>query len=140
MTTSESEDNHLREVLNQALDAIEAGQRQHICRRCQQTSNTVIWHYDRDLEKLNACCPGFEITTEEDYWGIIIDCLETALEDPAAHYKQPQEHICDHSEAYGLEMFAFVVKLKDFTREIYTKFCLKKLIDGTWYVSIDCHT
>jgi hypothetical protein len=80
------------------------------------------------------------IKNEKSYWGVIIDCLETALEDPVNTHKKPEEPICSHKEALGLEMFAFVVQLDDFTREIYTKFCLKPLTDGTWYISIDCHT
>ncbi len=124
----------LEEILNCALDAIEEGRRNHIYQRGEP------WHLPRDLERLDACCPSDDIKNEESYWGVIIDCLETALEDPISYYKQPEEPICSNKEALDLEMFAFVVQLDDFTRKIYTKFYLKLLTDGTWYISIDCHT
>ena len=137
MTDSPSEE-FLKEILERALDAISAGLREHIYDI--RAGRKVAWHLDRDLEKLNACCPDFEITTESDYWGVVQDCLEVALSAPRKSYKQPKEKICSHDEADGLPMFAFVVRLPDFTRPIYTKFCLKEQSDGTWYVSIDCHT
>lgn len=139
MSEYHSED-QLKEILERALAALERGSYEHIYRRCPETGKRIAWHLDRDLERLNACCPKFEVGDEEAYFGIIMDCLEVALDDPAAHYKRPEKEICTHPEADGLEMFAFVVKLDDFTRPIYTKFCLKELSDGDWYVSIDCHT
>jgi len=125
----------LTTILNLALDALEKGRREHVYRRSGEP-----WHLANNLERLDACCPDFQIQTEEDYWEIILDCLETALSSPLLYYKQPQQPICSHQEAENLEMFAFVVPLEDFTREIYTKFCLNELSDGTWYISIDCHT
>ncbi len=130
----------LKEILERALAALESGRYDHIYRRCPNTGRRIVWHLDRDLERLNACCPKYQIKDERDYFEIIVDCLETALEDPAKHYQRPEEDICTHPEADGLEMFAFVVELEEFTREIYTKFCLKELSDGEWYISIDCHT
>ena len=128
----------LKEILERALDAISAGRYQHI--HDFRSGRTVAWHLERDLERLDACCPASRITTETDYWGVVQDCLEAALSAPEEAYKQPHDKICSHEEADGLEMFAFVVQLPDFTRPIYTKFCLKEQPDGTWYVSIDCHT
>lgn len=128
----------LKKILERALDAISAGHYQHI--HDFRSGRRVAWHLDRDLERLDACCPASRITNETDYWGIVQDCLEAALSAPEKTYKQPQDNICTHEEADGLEMFAFVVQLPDFTRPIYTKFCLKSQPDGTWYVSIDCHT
>lgn len=125
----------LTTILNVALDALEEGRREHIYRRANEP-----WHLANNLERLNACCPDFQIKTENDYWEIILDCLEIALSSPLDYYKQPQEPISSHKEAANLEMFAFVTKLEDFTRAIYTKFCLKEQSDGTWYISIDCHT
>lgn len=130
----------LREFLERALDATEEGRREHIYRRDHQTGRRVIYHLERDLEKLNACCLNYDITTEDSYWGVILDCLEAACENPLGSYRRPQEPFCSHAEALGSEMFAFEVKLEDFTHPIYTKFCLKEQPDGTWYVSIDCHT
>ncbi len=130
----------LKEILERALTALENGCREHIYRRCPETGRRIIWHLARDLERLNACCPKYQIDDEETYFEIITDCLEVALEDPSEHYKRPADYISTHPETDGLEMFAFVVELDDFTRPIYTKFCLKKLPDGDWYVSIDCHT
>jgi hypothetical protein len=130
----------LREILERALAALESGRYEHIYRRCPTTGRRVVWHLERDLERLDACCPKFKIADEETYFEIIFDCLEKALENPSKHYQPPEEDICTHPEAEGLEMFAFVVELDDFTRAIYTKFCLKELSDGEWYVSIDCHT
>jgi hypothetical protein len=127
----------LKEILERALDAIGAGRYDHIYD--VRSGRKVAWHFDRDLEKLDACCRD-RITTEEDYWGVVVDCLDAALNSPKESYKQPQERICSHEEADGLEMYPFVVQLPDFTRPIYTKFCLKEQSDGTWYVSIDCHT
>jgi len=125
----------LVDILERALSALEDGRRDHIYRRPHEP-----WHLARDLERLNACCPKFTINTEDDYWGIIVDCLEIALQSPEETYKPPQHNICTHQEAKDHIMYAFVVQLSDFTRRIYTKFCLKELTDGTWYISIDCHT
>jgi len=127
----------LKEILDRALDAISAGRYDHIYDI--RSGRKVAWHLERDLEKLDACCPTSRITSEEDYWGVVLDCLEAAFAAPRATYKEPQEKISSHEEADGLEMFAFVVQLPDFTRPIYTKFCLKEQSDGTWYISIDCH-
>lgn len=130
----------LTAILHQALEALESGRRGHIWRRSRdQPSGPVAWHLARDLEKLNSCCPDYTIADEDDYWGIITDCLETALINPLQSYKRPKDPISKHREALGLEMFALVVQLDDFTRPIYTKFCLKEQSDGTYYISIDCH-
>lgn len=139
MTGSHPEE-FLRTILERALDAIESGRSEHIYRRDHKTGKKVIYHLARDLEKLDACCSNSMVTTESDYWGVIQDCLESALSEPRNSFKQPEEKIASHKEVDGLEMFAFVVQLPDFTCPIYTKFCLKKQSDGTWYVSIDCHT
>ncbi len=128
----------LKGILDRALGALDAGRYQHIYDL--RAGRKVAWHLDRDLERLDACCPNSRITNETDYWGVIQDCLEFALSAPEKTYKQPQENCASHDEVDGLEMFAFVVQLPDFTRPIYTKFCLKEQTDGTWYVSIDCHT
>ena len=124
----------LTDILHRALKALEEGRYGHIFRRPNEP-----WHLARDLTRLNSCCPD-SIIKEEDYWGVIIDCLEAALEKPLTSYKKPEEPICSHKEAFDQEMFAFVVQLSDFTRPIYTKFCLNEQSDGTWYISIDCHT
>ena len=137
MIHSETE---LREILNRALDALEEGKRSHIYRRHPQTSRRMAYHLDRDLERLSTCCRDFPVTKEQTYWEIITECLEAALEDPLGTYKCPQEPICSHDEALGVEMFAFVVELPDFTKPIYTKFCLVELEDGALYASIRCHT
>jgi hypothetical protein len=131
-------DAFLKEILESAIDAVEDGRREHIYRR-DQTGRKVIWHFDNNLERLDACCK-FNITNEEDYWGVVLDCLEMALANPQGSYKEPEESTCSHDEALGNEMFAFVVQLEDFTRPIYTKFCLIDRSDGKWYISIDCHT
>jgi hypothetical protein len=128
----------LKEILESAIDAVGDGRRDHIYRR-DQTGRKVIWHFDNNLERLDACCK-FDIESEDDYWGVVLDCLEMALADPLGSYKHPQQPTCSHDEAYGNEMFAFVVQLEDFTRQIYTKFCLIEKFDGKWYISIDCHT
>jgi hypothetical protein len=138
MTGAHTEE-FLISILECALDAIEEGRREHIYRRDYKSGQKIIYHLARDLEKLDACCPDYPINNEIHYWSVIIDCLETALGNPLAAYKQPEEPICSHKEAHGSEMFAFVVQLEDFTRPIYTKFCLKQQTDGTWYISIDCH-
>jgi hypothetical protein len=130
----------LTEILERALTAIVEQRREHVCRWDYLSHRNVTWHYDHNLDRLNACCPGFTITTEDGYWGVVQDCLELALENPVETYKRPENPICSHREADGHEMYAFVVKLEDFTRPIYTKFCLKELADGTYYVSISCHT
>jgi len=116
----------LTTILNLALNALEKGRNGHIYRRSGEP-----WHLANNLERLNACCPDFQIKTEDDYWGVILDCLETALISPLDYYKQPQKPISSHKEAKNLEMFAFVTQLEDFTRPIYTKFCLKEQSDGT---------
>lgn len=139
MTGAHNEES-LRTILECALDAIEDGRREHIFRRDHETGRKVAYHQARDLERLDACCPKYTITSEQSYWGTILDCLEAALENPLATYSPPTEPICSHEEALGSEMYAFVVELEDFTRPIYTKFCLVEQTDGTWYVSIDCHT
>jgi len=128
----------LRNILECALDAMENGRYRHIYDL--RSGRKVAWHIERDLERLDACCPDSRVITEMDYWGVIQDCLELALSAPQKTYKQPLENRASHEEVDGLEMFAFVVQLPDFTRPIYTKFCLKEQSDGTWYVSIDCHT
>lgn len=125
----------LTDILHRALAALESGRRDHIYRRPGEP-----WHLPRDLEKLDACCPDSTIGDEEAYRDIILDCLEEALQDPIGTYKEPEEPICGHVEARGHQMFAFVVQLEDFTRPIYTKFCHIELTDGTWYISIGCHT
>lgn len=130
----------LTEILHRALDALESGRRGHIYRRSRETGAEEPFHLRRDLEKLDACCRDFDVKKESTYWEIIVDCLETALDDPRGAYKRPEKPICSHDEALALEMFSFVVQLEDFTRPIYTKFCLKEQTDGTWYISIDCHT
>jgi hypothetical protein len=130
----------LTDILQLALDALESGRRGHIYRRDPKSGKKVPYHLARDLDKLDACCPDFDVIKEATYWNIILDCLETALEDPSGTYKEPEEPICNHDEALDLEMFSFTVQLEDFTRPIYTKFCLKETNDGTWYISIDCHT
>lgn len=130
----------LRQILQQALDAISDNRYGHIYRRDFTTGQKIIYHLDRDLEKLNACCRDFPVTKEQNYWEIIIECLEAANEDPLGTYKRPQDPICSHIEARGSEMYAFEVQLEDFTRPIYTKFCLLEQKDGKLYVSIDCHT
>lgn len=128
----------LRDILHRALDAISENRYEPIYDI--RNGRRVAWHYERDIEKLNACCPSSDISEDDDYWGVVQDCLEAALENPSVSYKQPKNSKCSHHEALGLEMFAFVVKLPDFTRNIYTKFCLREKSDGQWYVSIDCHT
>ena len=125
----------LTDILHRALDALESGRHGHIYRRSGEP-----WHLFRDLEKLDACCPEATIQKEETYWGIILECLEEALQDPIGTYKEPEEPISNHKEALDHKMFAFIVQLEDFTCPIYTKFCLKEQTDGTWYISIDCHT
>ncbi|MDB4354094.1 hypothetical protein N9Z02_02205 [Akkermansiaceae bacterium] len=130
----------LTDILQRALDALESGRRGHIYRRSRETGEEEPFHLKRDLEKLDACCPDFDIIKEATYWDTILDCLETALDNPLATYKKPEKPICSHDEALNHEMFSFSVQLGDFTRPIYTKFCLKEQSDGTWYVSIDCHT
>jgi len=130
----------LRNLIERALDAIENGRREHIYRWDHTSGRKVAYHQARDLDSLDACCRQYDITTEKSYWMIILDCLEAALDDPLGTYTPPTEPICSHEEALGAEMHAFVVELEDFTRPIYTKFCLKEQTDGTWYVSIDCHT
>ena len=139
MTGARSEE-FLRNLLECALDAIENGRREHIYRRYHETGRKVAWHLESDLERLDACCRHYDITTEKSYWETILDCLEAALENPLASYKPPTEPVCSHEEAFGSEMHAFVVELEDFTRPIYTKFCIIEQTDGTSYVSIDCHT
>ena len=125
----------LREVLQQAWDAISDNRYEHIYDG--RNGRKVPWHYERDIEKLHACCPNSDVKEEDDYWGVVQDCLEAALENPVEFYKPPKNKGCSHHEASGLEMYAFVVQLEDFTRPIYTKFCLKQKSDGQWYVSID---
>lgn len=127
-------EDQLAGILETALDALESGKRGHIYRRNEP------WHFNRDIERLNACCPNYALRTEDDYWNIILDCLESAQLCPLQCYKPPQEPTCSHGEALGETMHAFVVELEDFTRPIYTKFCLTEHSDGTWYISIDCHT
>ena len=129
----------LKEILERAIDALAEGRRDHIYRKDYKTGRRVIWHFDNNIERLNACCD-YNIENEDDYWGIVFDCLEAALTDPQGSYKQPEEPISSHDEALGHEMFAFVVQLDDFRRPIYTKFCIIDRSDGTWYISIDCHT
>lgn len=126
-------------ILNLALDAIEAEEprRDHVYDK--RNGRRVRWHYDHDFERLKSCCK-FAIFDEDDYWGIVQDCLNNALKDPLACYKRPQDYICSHEEAEDEEMYAFAVKLPDFRRKIYTKFSLIEKDDGTWYVSIRCHT
>ena len=127
----------LKGIIGCALDALSDNRYEHIYDK--RSGRKVGWHLDRDIERLSACCSS-DITEEDDYWGVIQDCLEKALQNPLSTYKRPQQSICSHEEAENLEMFAFVVKLPDFTTNIYTKFCLKEKTDGTWYVSIRCHT
>lgn len=129
----------LTNILNRALDALTAGKKGHIYRRSRKGWPKEVYHLARDMDRLDTCCPNFDIVTEDSYWGVVLDCLEKALKNPLQAYKRPEEPICSHDEALDLEMFAFVVQLHDFTRPIYTKFCLKELSDGTWYISIDCH-
>lgn len=127
----------LTEILERALIAIEERRREHVYDR--RNGLKVIWHYDRDFDRLKSCCDS-ELIDEDDYWGIVQDCLCWAKNDPLTYYKRPQQPICSHEEAFDEEMYAFVVKLPDFTRKIYTKFSLIEKDDGTWYVSIRCHT
>jgi hypothetical protein len=72
----------LKEILDRALDATVEGRREHIYRRDHQTGRRVIYHLKRDLEKLDACCPKYDITSEKSYWEIILECLESAYENP----------------------------------------------------------
>lgn len=137
--TSPHDEAFLREILERALDAISARQREHIYRYDHNEKRQVVFHLASNLDKLNCCCPKYSITEESTYWDIIVECLEIALEDPVSASKPPLQPICSHKEAAGLEMHAFVVRLPDFIRPIYTKFCLKEQPDGNYYVSIDCH-
>jgi hypothetical protein len=127
----------LTEILERALTAIEEKRRGHVYDK--RNGRQVIWHYDSDFERLKDCCDS-DIIDEDDYWGIVQDCLVHALNAPLFYYKRPQQPICSHEEALDEEMYAFVVKLPDFKRKIYTKFSLIEKDDGTWYVSIRCHT
>jgi len=129
----------LKEILERAIDAISDGRRDHIYRWDHKSGRKVIWHFENNIERLDACCNS-DIRTEDHYWEVILDCLEQALEDPVGTYKRPEMPKSSHKEAPGEEMYAFRVKLDGFTRRIYTKFCLVEKMDGTWYVSIDCHT
>lgn len=96
-------------------------------------------HMDRDLHKLTAVSD-YDQIDEEDYWDIIVDCLKSALTNPLYFYKRPQEFISTgHYQTEGLELYAFVVKLDDFRRPLYTKFCLKEQQHGIYYLHIDCH-
>lgn len=137
MTGPRFTEDDLKAILECALDAISANRYEHIYDK--RRGRKVVWHLDHDIERLHACCAS-DIINEDDYWGVIQDCLETALQNPLATYKRPQHPICSHEEAEDHEMYAFVVKLPDFTTKIYTKFCLIQKTDGTWYVSIRCHT
>lgn len=125
----------LTDILERALAAMESGLYDHVYRRPDEP-----WHMERDLDRLNACCPKYKLSEEVDYWDTVQDCLTIALSAPESAYKKPEEPICSHKEALELEMYAFVVQHPHFSRPIYTKFCLKEKPDGTWYISIDCHT
>ena len=130
----------LTDILMLALTALESGRYDHVYRRSQESGEEEPWHLGRDIDRLNACCPDFTIFDEDQYWDIVEECLKEAINAPLEAYKKPKEPISSHQEAPGNEMYAFIAQLEDFTRPIYTKFCLKELNDGTWYISIDCHT
>jgi hypothetical protein len=129
----------LQEILQRAIEALEAGRVRFVSRRDSISRKKVFWHLDRDIERLSACCRSGEIPDKEEYRIVILECLETALEDPAGTYTPPIDYLCSHKEARGQEMFAFVVTHEDFTLPIYTKFSLIEEKKGTWYISIDCH-
>ncbi len=129
----------LQEILRLAIEAIKCGRYEHVYRRDFFTGQTVIWHFANNLSRLNACCLSGELYDEDDCMAVICECLENAQLSPFGTYKRPENNVCSHQEALGLEMFAFVVSHEDFSLPIYTKFCLKEQINGTWYVCIDCH-
>lgn len=129
----------LQKILERAIDAIKRGHYEHVYRRDYPTGQTVIWHFANNMSRLNACCLAGQLYDEDDYMAVIRECLENAAQSPLGAYKRPENNVCSHQEALGLEMYAFVVTHEDFSLPIYTKFCLKEQINGTWYVCIDCH-
>ncbi len=58
----------LKEILESAIDALAEGRRDHIYRRDFKTGRRVIWHFDNNIERLNACCESY-IENEDDYLG-----------------------------------------------------------------------
>lgn len=129
----------LLEILQYAIDALVDGRVRLVKRWDPRSGKKVPWHFDRDIEQLNACCQAGTLYDQEDYVAVILECLEIAFENPLATYKPPMNNICSHKEAQGREMFAFVVRHPDFSIPLYTKFCLIEQSNGTWYISIDCH-
>lgn len=126
-------DDKLAEILKLALEAFEKGLYEPVRRRSGEPS-----HMAKDIERLEAVSDW--TINPDDYWEIVIDCLELAQTDPSKYYKEPEDPICTgHHEIYGKFMWAFVVKLEDFRLPIYTKFCLTEYPDGTHYIHIDCH-
>ncbi len=139
MTGAHTEE-FLTNIIECALDAIENGRREHIYRWDHASGRKVAYHLARDLERLDACCRHYDITTEKATGKPFSNALKPLLKTRWPATNPPTEPVCSHEEAFGSEMHAFVVELADFTRPIYTKFCLNEQTDGTWYVSIDCHT
>jgi hypothetical protein len=59
----------LKEILGRAIDALAEGRRDHIYRRDFQTGRRVIWHFDNNLERLNACCE-FDIERPRNFFSV----------------------------------------------------------------------
>jgi len=112
----------LQKHLREAIQAFDSGNYAEVDR-----------HIRADMEELHLIC-------RDDYWDLVYECLQLALEDPKKCYRNPTPRkSTKHKETMNLLMWPFEVLHSSYRKPLYFKFCLKKINDEIHYLHIDCH-
>ncbi len=118
--------NELHKKLTAAKEAIHAGRR-------SIADGDNNRHVVADMEELR-------LSNLEEYWQLVYECVQLALEDPLGCYRHPTPRKSTKmKETKGLFMWPFEVHHEECDQNLYFKFCLKEDTDGKYYLHIDCH-
>lgn len=93
-------------------------------------------HVELDMEQHG-------LSSLREYWQLVFECIQAAYQHPETEkcYRPttPQKST-KHGDTKGLTMWAFSVYHDLHNKDIYFKFCLRKLPKGKHhYLHIDCH-
>ncbi len=92
-----------------------------------------------DARKTEVALEAFGLP-EHEFWQLLYECVQIALEDPEGCYRQPHPAKSTKSkDARNLYMWAFVVYHDERDLDIYFKYCLKPDSSGIYYLHISCH-
>jgi hypothetical protein len=115
----------LENKLKQAQEAFEAG-------RYVAADGDKNRHIAADMAEL-------DLTSQDDYWDLVYECIQLALEDPLSCSRSKSQKSTKHKSTRNLPMWAFKVFHPVRNQDLYFKFCLKNASHGTRYLHIDCH-